>query len=334
MLKFRKYLCLREDVSPLLPIEEQALYINKDVTSTPPYSVKDRRHSVAISSSDLEALSSRSEGSARTPTSPTQRLAFEADFNESRSLSFGSKRTNQIGDPFHLSIVGRQADDSILIARDVLNSEGKRYTVIGLYNIHAQEYTNVLTLNEPKVVVAASMSNDRSLLAFTTISRIRFDQFGFLPDTAESCPATNAEFIYEGWLAETNPQGHVFCIPNLTSRNFVRMFFLDRDPSKVCQLLAIVNTEKALLYKVDLQRRSSVVGMKLRSQPHLQTVVARSFLWFEWDPILNILYILQKDETSKDKGEALFRTFDFNCVKQDQYMTEDSIKVRFFYLLS
>eukprot|EP00698_Gefionella_okellyi_P019119 TRINITY_DN5814_c0_g4_i1.p1 TRINITY_DN5814_c0_g4~~TRINITY_DN5814_c0_g4_i1.p1 ORF type:complete len:824 (+),score=146.71 TRINITY_DN5814_c0_g4_i1:40-2511(+) len=185
-------------------------------------------------------------------------------------------------------IVGREKNGLVLVARDGLDSDGQAKTFIETFDTqkqqHAVLYTHFNTLN----IVSASVNVERTLLAFTTVSRAPTDQHE----------------VYESFLVEIQPQAQRYEF-NIKSRAFQCIQFVHAETKPRQSLFFFVLDRKRIELYVIATKVKKGPGdtqiTEIASLPSLQQPFVKGFMWYHWDPLKLVLYYMTKaDKSSKD----------------------------------
>ena len=218
-------------------------------------------------------------------TTQDELLCFqeELDFN-SFLLQHVFDGSTEALDQSRARIVGQEKDGSILFAWNTLQSTqtGESVSHVGLYSPPSPSYRVLHTHTEVRDICDASVSPDRSLLAFT----VREKESAWM-------------FTYDTLVVEIQPQGRVFSL-NLSSGDFRKVQFLypsppaGRHPKQFLQprLLVIIPEHWVCLYS--FQMEAIECGYVTLTQPE-HIILTKEFPWYQWDSERQWLYYARFD---------------------------------------
>lgn len=174
-------------------------------------------------------------------------------------------------------IVGQEKDGSVLFAWDAPPSTNVQdpVTHVGLYSPSSPSYRVIHTHKELRDICDASVSPERSLLAFTIRER-----------------ESKWVFTYDTLVAEIQPQGRVFSL-NLASGDFRKVQFIYSSPGRHAKqspqprLLVIIPGHWVCLYSFQVEPIEH--GYMASTQPE-HTLLAKEIPWYQWDSERQWLY--------------------------------------------
>eukprot|EP00002_Diphylleia_rotans_P006284 TRINITY_DN1563_c0_g4_i2.p1 TRINITY_DN1563_c0_g4~~TRINITY_DN1563_c0_g4_i2.p1 ORF type:complete len:586 (-),score=75.00 TRINITY_DN1563_c0_g4_i2:596-2353(-) len=324
MLDLRNVLSLQDDVVSLLPLQQRILYVPSDNAPAEAKKLEKqgRRFGRRLSDESIQVV----RDPVRMEVLSTS-LENQPSFLQNGSMIASSKRKSQFGGAFRITVVDFTSDGALIIARDSLDEVGRRFTILDSYDPSTMEYNNLLCLKDSKTVIAATMNSSRSLVAFTTVTKVQPDLMSLLSERKKRHPH-ETDYVYEVWMAEINPQGTVFCLSQFCSKKYTRLQFLVKDQSKnASQFLCIVDSQDVGLYKIGLQKRAGCPGVRINSHPQFIKEIATNIIWFQWDPFDSYLYIIQKHLKHKEPNELVFRCFEFVGGKMDRPVLDTVLKL-------
>ncbi|WAR24955.1 GSAP-like protein [Mya arenaria] len=199
-------------------------------------------------------------------------------------------------EPSHL--LNQERDGSIVFTWDDISdtNEGAVVTHFGMYNPVSKHFKVVHVHNQRVSVVSASISQDTTFIAFTTMSRDR---------TASSLDRRTGKETYSAYLAEIKAMSpRVFSL-NLERQTFIKVQFLyeDKPAEKEANMIVMLHRESIGLYKIPLARAAH--GMVMKGQPKTEQI-GKKFVWCQWDSGKQMLfYIHQSMDDSGAKQHIL-----------------------------
>ncbi|XP_045167319.2 protein pigeon-like isoform X2 [Mercenaria mercenaria] len=211
-------------------------------------------------------------------------------------------------------ILNQEKDGCILYTWDDVSdvSEGAMVTHFGLYNPTTQKHQVIHMYNQRVYVVSCSINQERTLMAFTTMSRE-----GSLMTSTDK--RTGKE-KYSAYLAELKAQSpRVFSL-NLERQTFLKVQFLyeDKPVEKETYMLVMLHRESIGLYKIPLARVAT--GMVMRGQPKTEQV-AKKFSWCQWDSQnQQLFYILSRRDGNNVKQHLLSCVQFYNSAAHDHVL--------------
>ncbi|XP_062507675.1 protein pigeon-like isoform X2 [Corticium candelabrum] len=187
-----------------------------------------------------------------------------------------------------VSIVGQEKDRTVLFSWSGTSSfsEDKMVSYIGM-----KEATNTLSQviyehYEDIRIVGASINAARTLIAFTTVSKV----------AREYCQLADFEDIYSSYVAEIHPQGRCFTL-DVNRTHYQRVQFLyvtlpGKQGMNESYLLCMLHGENIGLYTFSLCRLpGSDTGIVLLGNPRIKEV-CKAFHWYQWDAVYQRLYVV------------------------------------------
>jgi hypothetical protein len=110
--------------------------------------------------------------------------------------------------------------------------------------------------------------------------------------TPTQSPDMNGAPVFQSYIAEVREGGVVYklsiCLPIVQ-----RVQFLTTENIGVVYLLFFLEGKMIHLYQVPFKRYQNN-RVEITSQPNLLSYVVKTYVWSQWDPHKNYLYIIQK----------------------------------------
>ncbi|XP_041349870.1 gamma-secretase-activating protein-like isoform X2 [Gigantopelta aegis] len=148
-------------------------------------------------------------------------------------------------------------------------------THIGLYDPTSQQHKVVWTYDTKVKIVSCSINQNKTLLAFTTVTIQKTDD------------GKSGKDLFQAYLVELQASdSRVFSL-NLEKSCFLKVQFLypghgEQMLLKEAFLLVFLHKESVALYSIQLSRFGDK-GIYMRDQPKTEQIIQK-FVWCQWDP--------------------------------------------------
>jgi len=181
-----------------------------------------------------------------------------------------------------LAIVGHERTGHILVSYDAIDTSGTgKVSYIDIFDPSTKALKSIYKHDIPITCVGATISENHTLLAFTILLQ------GTQPDKGRG-----KDHEFHSLIVELREGGKHYKMKIRKGIVQKVQFLYIRKPG-MFYLLFFFDKLFVHLYQIPTkQKRNS--GVEITAHPNLVKVIAKHFVWYEWDIHRNYLYILQK----------------------------------------